>query len=70
MSNVGAHAVEDLIETSELLRRVGCTRNQLTRLRRAYALIRPVRSVGHGLLLWSSSLVETVRSILEQEAQR
>ena len=62
----------DLIETSELLRRAGCTRNQLNRLRREYPEVAPARSVGHGLLLWPADMAAKVRSVLqrEQEADR
>lgn len=67
MSNADVRQLGELIETTELLRRIPCSRNVLTRLRREYGMIQPVRTIGHGLHLWDPRLVETIKGILEGE---
>ena len=58
------------IDTGELLKLAGCSRNVLARIRRQYTWIRPVRRLGHGLLLWSSDTADAVRQLVNAETEK
>lgn len=67
MSN-NVQAVGELLSTPELLRAVPVSRSIFFRLREKHPVLKPAKTTGM-MHLWPAALVETVRSILEQEAQ-